>query len=98
MTVDDQGDRAARANRRPRRSRSPIPRRAASGSGPTGALDRAAAPAVVNANDEYALEAALKLAEAHGGEVTLAVDGAGAGAPETIAQGAGDGRGAAASS
>jgi electron transfer flavoprotein beta subunit len=34
-------------------------------------LDRAAVPAVVNANDEYALEAALKLTEAHGGEVVL---------------------------
>lgn len=34
-------------------------------------LDRAAAPAVVNGNDEYALEAALQLVEAHGGEVTV---------------------------
>ena len=34
-------------------------------------LDRQAVPAVINANDEYALEAALKLTEAHGGEVTL---------------------------
>jgi electron transfer flavoprotein beta subunit len=34
-------------------------------------LDRAASPTVVNGNDEYALEAALKLVEAHGGEVTL---------------------------
>lgn len=33
-------------------------------------LDRST-PAVVNANDEYALEAALKLTEAHGGDVTL---------------------------
>ena len=33
-------------------------------------LDRSG-PAVVNGNDEYALEAALKLVEAHGGEVTL---------------------------
>ena len=39
--------------------------------GPDGRLDRAASPAVVNANDEYALEAALKLTEAHGGEVTV---------------------------
>jgi electron transfer flavoprotein beta subunit len=41
--------------------------------GPDGRLDRAAVPAVVNANDEYALEAALKLIEASpdGGEVTL---------------------------
>lgn len=34
-------------------------------------LDRSAAPAVVNGNDEYALEAALQLTEAHGGEVTV---------------------------
>jgi electron transfer flavoprotein beta subunit len=34
-------------------------------------LDRAASPAVVNGNDEYALEAALGLTEAHDGEVTL---------------------------
>src|SRR5262249_61079154 len=46
-------------------------------------LDRAAVPAVVNANDEYALEAALKLTEAHGGEVHL-VSMAGASAPETM--------------
>jgi electron transfer flavoprotein beta subunit len=46
-------------------------------------LDRAAVPAVVNANDEYALEAALKLAEAHGGEVVL-VTMAGPAAPETM--------------
>jgi len=46
-------------------------------------LDRAATPAVVNANDEYALEAALKLTEAHGGEVVL-VTMASAAAPETL--------------
>ena len=34
--------------------------------GPDGHVDRAAAPAVVNGNDEYALEAALKLVEAAG--------------------------------
>jgi electron transfer flavoprotein beta subunit len=34
-------------------------------------LDRAASPAVVNGNDEYALEAALQLVEAHGGEVAI---------------------------
>ena len=46
----------------------------ASGSERLGAnhwLDRTAAPAVVNGNDEYALEAALKLVEAHGGEVAV---------------------------
>ncbi|HUQ79437.1 MAG TPA: electron transfer flavoprotein subunit beta/FixA family protein [Patescibacteria group bacterium] len=46
-------------------------------------LDRAAVPSVVNANDEYALEAALKLTEAHGGEVHL-VSMAGPNAPETL--------------
>ena len=46
-------------------------------------LDRAAVPAVVNANDEYALEAALKLTEAHGGDVIL-LSMAGPGAPETM--------------
>ena len=46
-------------------------------------LDRAATPAVVNANDEYALESALKLTEAHGGEVHL-VSMAGPSAPETM--------------
>jgi electron transfer flavoprotein beta subunit len=46
-------------------------------------LDRPAIPAVVNANDEYALEAALKLTEAHGGEVVL-VSMAGPSAPETM--------------
>ena len=51
--------------------------------GPDGRLDRAAVPAVVNGNDEYALEAALKLVEAHGGEVTL-LSMAPASAPETM--------------
>lgn len=46
-------------------------------------LDRAASPTVVNANDEYALEAALKLIEAHGGEVTL-LTMAPAGATDTM--------------
>ena len=39
--------------------------------GPDHRVDRAAAPAVLNGNDEYALEAALRLVEAHGGEITL---------------------------
>jgi electron transfer flavoprotein beta subunit len=46
-------------------------------------LDRAAVPAVVNANDEYALEAALKLTEQHGGEVVV-LSMAGVGAPDVI--------------
>ena len=50
---------------------------------PDGRLDRSAAPAVVNGNDEYALEAALKLVEAEGGEVTLLAM-APASAPETM--------------
>ena len=50
---------------------------------PDGRLDRASAPAVVNPNDEYALEAALKLVEAHGGEV-IVLSMAPAAAPETI--------------
>jgi electron transfer flavoprotein beta subunit len=51
----------------------PVPDPASAGErlGPDGRLDRAAVGAVVNGNDEYALEAALKLVEAHGGEVTL---------------------------
>nr|MBA2373856.1 electron transfer flavoprotein subunit beta [Chloroflexota bacterium] len=51
----------------------PVPDPASAGErlGPDMRLDRAATPAVVNANDEYALEAALKLVEQHGGEVTL---------------------------
>ncbi len=39
--------------------------------GPDGRLDRTAAPPVMNGNDEYTLEAALQLAEATGGDVTL---------------------------
>jgi len=36
--------------------------------GPDGRVERAAAPSVINGNDEYALEAALKLTEARAGE------------------------------
>jgi electron transfer flavoprotein beta subunit len=49
----------------------PDPTSAGERLGPDQRLDRAAVPAVVNGNDEYALEAALKLVEAHGGDVTL---------------------------
>ncbi len=51
----------------------PVPDPASGGErlGPDGRLDRTVLPAVINANDEYALEAALKLTEAHGGEVTI---------------------------
>ena len=51
---------------------------------PDGRLDRAASPAVVNGNDEYVLEKALKLVEAAGeGEVVL-LSMAPASAPETM--------------
>ena len=49
----------------------PDPAAAAERLGPDNRLDRAASPSVVNGNDEYALEAALKLVEAHGGEVSI---------------------------
>ena len=49
----------------------PDPAAAAERLGPDGRLDRAASPSVINGNDEYVLEAALKLTEQHGGEVTL---------------------------
>ncbi len=42
---------------------------------PSGRLDRSAAPPVLNGNDEYTLEAALQLAEADGGDVTLVAMG-----------------------
>ena len=63
----------------------PVPDPASGGErlGPDGRLDRAAVPAVVNGNDEYALEAALKLVETHGGEVTL-LSMAPAGAADTM--------------
>ncbi len=54
--------------------------------GPDHRVDRTAAPAVINGNDEYALEAALRLVEAHGGEVTLLAM-APASAPETLRKG-----------
>jgi electron transfer flavoprotein beta subunit len=51
----------------------PVPDPASGGErlGPDGRLVRTGASPVINGNDEYALEAALKLVEAHGGEVTL---------------------------
>jgi electron transfer flavoprotein beta subunit len=63
----------------------PVPDPASLGErlGPDSRLDRAGVPAVVNGNDEYALEAGLKLVEAHGGEVTL-LSMAPASAPETM--------------
>jgi len=64
----------------------PVPDQASAGErlGPDGRLDRAAVPAVVNGNDEYVLEAALKLIEAAGeGEITL-LSMAPTNAPETL--------------
>jgi electron transfer flavoprotein beta subunit len=49
----------------------PDPAAGAERLGPDLRLDRAASPTVVNGNDEYALEAALQLVEAHGGEVVI---------------------------
>jgi electron transfer flavoprotein beta subunit len=49
----------------------PDPAAGAERLGPGFLLDRAASPTVVNGNDEYALEAALQLIEAHGGEVVI---------------------------
>jgi len=49
----------------------PDPAAAAEKLGPDNRLDRAASPAVINGNDEYTLEAALRLADQHGAEVTL---------------------------
>jgi len=53
--------------------------------GPDFRVDRTT-PAVMNANDEYALEAALKLTEAHGGDVTL-LTMAPVSAPDTLRKG-----------
>jgi electron transfer flavoprotein beta subunit len=64
----------------------PVPDPASAGErlGPDDRLDRAAVPAVVNGNDEYVLEAALKLVEAAGeGEITVLAM-APANAPETL--------------
>jgi electron transfer flavoprotein beta subunit len=61
----------------------PDPAAGAERLGPEFRLDRALAPAVVNGNDEYALEAALKLVESLGGDVTL-LTMAPASAPETM--------------
>ncbi len=51
-----------------------------------GTLDRAGVPAVVNPWDEYAVETALRIREAQGGEVTLLCMGP-TNAPETIRRG-----------
>jgi electron transfer flavoprotein beta subunit len=64
----------------------PVPDPASAGErlGPDGRLDRAAVPAVVNGNDEYALEAALKLVAAAGAGEIILLTMAPANAPETM--------------
>ncbi|MEA2608292.1 MAG: electron transfer flavoprotein beta subunit [Chloroflexota bacterium] len=65
----------------------PVPDPASAGErlGPDGRLDRAAVPAVVNGNDEYALEAALKLVASAGeGSEVILLSMAPASAPETL--------------
>jgi electron transfer flavoprotein beta subunit len=64
----------------------PDPAAAAEKLGPDNRLDRAASPAVINGNDEYTLEAALQLIDAHGGEVTLLAMAPASGA-ETLRKG-----------
>jgi electron transfer flavoprotein beta subunit len=49
----------------------PDPAAAAEKLGADNRLDRGGSPAVINGNDEYTLEAALRLADAHDAEVTL---------------------------
>ena len=51
--------------------------------GPDMRLDRSSSPTIVNPNDEYAVEQALRLAEASGAEITL-LTMAPAGATETM--------------
>jgi electron transfer flavoprotein beta subunit len=64
----------------------PDPAAAAERLGADWRLDRAASPAVINGNDEYLLEAALKLADTQGAEVTL-LTMAPAGGIETMRKG-----------
>jgi electron transfer flavoprotein beta subunit len=52
--------------------------------GPDFRVDRAAVPAVVNGNDEYALEAALKMRDAAGEGTITVLSMAPAAAPETL--------------
>jgi electron transfer flavoprotein beta subunit len=49
----------------------PDPAAAAERLGPDNRLDRTVAPTVINGNDEYTLEAALQIADAHPGEVEI---------------------------
>jgi electron transfer flavoprotein beta subunit len=66
----------------------PDPAAAAERLGPDNRLDRAASPAVINGNDEYTLEAALQIADAHPGEVEVTLLAmAPAGGAETLRKG-----------
>lgn len=66
----------------------PDPAAAAEKLGPDNRLDRAASPAVINGNDEYTLEAALQIADAHPGEVEVTLLAmAPAGGAETLRKG-----------
>ena len=49
----------------------PDPAAAAERLGPDNRLERSVAPTVINGNDEYTLEAALQIADAHPGEVEI---------------------------
>lgn len=49
----------------------PDPAAAAERLGPDDRLERSVAPTVINGNDEYTLEAALQIADAHPGEVEI---------------------------
>jgi electron transfer flavoprotein beta subunit len=64
----------------------PVPDPASGGErlGPDGRLDRANSPAVINGNDEYVLEKALKLIEAAGDGEVIVLTMAPASAPETM--------------
>jgi electron transfer flavoprotein beta subunit len=66
----------------------PDPAAAAEKLGPDNRLDRGASPAVINGNDEYTLEAALQIADAHPGEVEVTLLAmAPAGGAETLRKG-----------
>jgi len=66
----------------------PDPAAAAEKLGPDNRLDRSASPAVINGNDEYTLEAALQIADAHPGEVEVTLLAmAPAGGAETLRKG-----------
>jgi electron transfer flavoprotein beta subunit len=66
----------------------PDPAAAAERLGPDNRLERSASPAVINGNDEYTLEAALQIADAHPGDVEVTLLAmAPAGGAETLRKG-----------